>query len=605
MGGEVMYCKYCGEHNIGNQTYCQKCGRIIKTNTISLEETVINENKKLFCEKCGTELSGRYCTECGDVGYNFELKNKKGIKVPNIGINVSSIDDMKLKIKDSPLGEINSIDDIKDIITTKPIIKSSFISALKLLGIGLLISLLLFAAITKIDSVENFLQGIDDAASSIDNFELSKIKPNFVDLFNISLQSPINISANFKGKDSGDKISVDSDMIIYFRFLILLMIPVIAVIIGNRKLFKDEKSSSEKLLEYGITSLIFSVMVKIIAVINQKVIKISDPDSQFNFTFKISFHDLWSLISIFLIIFAIQIIISMIVKKDNPFTIFNIKRFPDLGNRIMMYIKSMALHSGIISVSMVVSALFILIKNDAKFITSLLAGVAILPGMFINSWLLSFGYDMNISVTNQRTTTMNIWKIWDYIGKIDDIMYKKNSSAIWGYVFISLVLIGLIYVIYKVVKDIEKEDYFVKLGFIAGEISIINMLISLLAGTVVKVNNKVVGNIPYDLEDILYEFNLDFLSPLAESGGIKQVYPLMSIILVSIIWVFAIGTIIYYLKDNKIYHNVASFIDRNNFKIIAVYSALVLISFYLVQSQLLNDFMYNIFHLFPMFNYFL
>ena len=59
----------------------------------------------------------------------------------------------------------------------------------------------------------------------------------------------------------------------------------------------------------------------------------------------------------------------------------------------------------------------------------------------------------------------------------------------WAYLSLILVFTGLIYVIYRVVKDIEKEDYFKKLGFIAGVISIINIIFSYLGTTVIKTSN--------------------------------------------------------------------------------------------------------------------
>lgn len=329
-----MYCKYCGEHNHADQTYCQNCGKIIKTNTISIEKTTITENKTAFCKKCGTEVFDRYCTECGNVGYNLEHKSRTGPKVPDLGINLGSIDDIKSKIQNSALGDIKSVDDVKNIVSSKPVIKSSFISALKILGIGLLISLLIFTVITKIDVVERLLYSIDAVANNsyLDLGQISKLKPNFIDMFNLSLQSPISLSAKVQGEDYGNKITEATKMIITLKLLILLLIPIIGVFISQLKLFKDEKTSSENLMQYGVTSLIFSILVKILALINQKVVKLGDPDF-IRFTIKIGLHDLWSLLTVFLIIFGLQIIMSMIMKKDNPFEILNIKQYPDLGNR--------------------------------------------------------------------------------------------------------------------------------------------------------------------------------------------------------------------------------------------------------------------------------
>lgn len=600
-----MYCKYCGEHNHTDQTYCQNCGKVIKINTISLEKTTFTENKTAFCKKCGTAVLDRYCTECGTVGYNLERKHKTSPKMPDIGINLGSIDDIKSKIQKSSLGEIKSVDDVKNMVASKPVLKSSFISALKILGIGLIISLLVFTVITKIEVIEELLYNIDRAAS-FGYEEISKLKPNFIDVFNLSLQSPINLSATIQGENYGEKIASGAKMVMSFKLLILLLIPAIAVFISQLKLFKDEKTSKEHLMEYGITSLIFSVMVKILAVINQKSIKISDPSDYLKFTLKIGLHDLWSLLSIFLIIFGLQIIISMIMKKDNPFEILNIKQYPDLGNRIMTYVKSMGIFTGIVTIVMLLIFIIIASKESggAKYIT--MFGIVMLPAIFVHTWLFSFGSNMATLATGTKPMSVNIWKTWKGIGALKGYNYGNGSSwVIWGYIFVIAIFLGLIYVIYKVLKDIEEEEYFVKLGFIAGSISIINIALSYFVSLGLKISGKASSGYGYDVSDALYGLNLGFLDFMADSGTLKQSYTILSIMVTSFIWIFAIGVIIYYLRKNEVYNKVKSFIEEYRKKLVIGYTALILISFYLLQTKIIEDMVEVIFNLFPMIDMFL
>lgn len=599
-----MYCKYCGQHNASDQTYCQNCGKLIKINTISLDKRNITEKKTSYCKKCGTAVLDRYCTECGTVAYALELKQETKFKAPDLNINIGKIDDLKSKFQDSPLGDIKSVGDVKSIITSKPIFKTSFIGALKILGIGLLISLLLFTVITKIEPVEEILYNIDRAAS-FGYPEISKVKPNFVDVFNLSLQSPTNLSLNFEGEDYGEKIAIGAKMIMSFKFLILLIIPAIAVIIGQRKLFKDEKSSSENLLEYGFTSLIFSIIVKVIALINQRNIKISDPYDQFKFKLGIGFHDLWSLLTIFTIIFVFHIIISMIIKKDNPFTIFNIKQYPNLGNRINTYIKSMGIYAGIISIAIILMLIYIGVKNGTKALPSTIIGIVLAPAVFVHTWFLSFGYNMTTMATGQRPASFSIWKAWKGVGELKKYSYGSESGAIWGYLFILAILIGLIYVVYRVVKDIETEGYFLKLGFIAGSISVINVVFSYLGSIGLTASTKVTGDTYYTIADILYELDLGFLGPIANAGALKQSYSFMSIIVATFIWIFAVGAIIYFVREKEVYNKIVSFLDTHKQKIIIGYSALIVVSFYLVQSKLLENMAQVILNVFPMMDMFL
>lgn len=597
-----MYCKYCGEHNHADQTYCQNCGKMIKTNTMSLEKTTITENKTAFCKKCGTEVFDRYCTECGTVGYNFQYKSRTGPKVPDLGINLGSIDDIKSKIQNSALGDIKSVDDVKNIVASKPVIKSSFISALKMLGIGLLISLLIFTVITKIDVVERLLYSIDAVANNsyLDLGQTSKLKPNFIDMFNLSLQSPISLSAKVQAEDYGNKVTEGTKMIMSLKLLILLLIPIIGVFISQLKLFKDEKTSTENLMQYGVTSLIFSIMVKVLALINQRVVKLGDPDF-IRFTIKIGLHDLWSLLTVFLIIFGLQIIISMIMKKDNPFEILSIKQCPDLGNRIMTYIKSMAIFAGIVSVAILLIYIIIASKEggDTKFIT--MFGIFMLPAIFVHTWLFSFGSNMATLSTGTKPMAANIWKTWKGIGELKGYNYGNSDSwVIWGYIFIIAIFLGLIYVLYKVLKDIEEEEYFIKLGFIAGAISIINIALSYFATIGLKISGSGGSGNEYGLRDALYYFDISFLSMLTEPGTLKQSYTILSIIVTTFIWIFVVGAVIYYLRNNEVYYKVRTFVEDNGKKLIIGYTALTFISFYLLQTKIMEDMVYMMLDIFPM-----
>lgn len=594
-----MYCKYCGEQNINNQTYCENCGKKLSNNTISLEKSTISVKKTDFCKKCGTQIKERYCSECGAVAYTLDIKQEAArFKAPDININIGSLDDLKSKLKESPISEIRSVDDVKAIVSSKPVLKTSFISSIKILGIGLLISLLIFMAITNIEPVEEILYAIDQAA----NYgypQISKLKPNFVDIFNLSLQAPTNISMNFAGDDYGAKIDIGAKAIMSFKLLILLIIPAIAVIISQLKLFKNESSSSENILEYGVTSLIFSILVKIIALINKRTVKIADDYDMFTFKLGISFSDLWSLLTIFMIIFAMHIVISMIIKKDNPFGLLNIKQYPDLGNRIYTYIKSMGIYVGIVSVAMLIILIYMINDGGAEGAASVIIGVLMAPALFIHMWLLSFGYNMDTAATGQKTMTFSIWKSWSGLGELRRI---TDSGTAWGYLFILGLIIGLIYVIYRVTKDIESEGYFVKLGFIAGAISIINLLLSYLGSIGIKVNSKVSGDMPIDLRDVLYEFDLEFLEPIISAGGLNQSYSIVSIVLLTFIWVFPIGAIIYFTREKDIYYKISSFLDEYKQKLTIGYSALILVSFYLLQSKVLSNMADVIFRVFPMMN---
>ena len=581
-----MYCKYCGEQNSSDQSYCQNCGKSIKTNTVDIERLSIEETKTAFCRKCGTAVLDRYCSECGTVGYNFEQKQGTEFKMPKMNHNIGSIDDLKTKVQDS-VGDIKSVDDVKNIVSSKPIIKESFINSLKILGIGLLISFLLFAIVAKTSPMEDILEGFDELGS-YEYQELSKIKPNFIDFFNISLQSPINIGAGIKAENeySGNKASGDMGGTIKFNLLILLLIPLIAVVAAQFKLFKDDKSSKENLMIYGLTSFIFSIFVKIIALISQRNIKIVEEyylDATFKF--KLGFHDFWSIFSVFLIVFVIHIIVSMIMKKDNPFEILNIKQYPELGDKTKIYIKTMSIFTAILTVAIVLVMFASMGKEGAAIKDMFTFGAFVIPAFFINAWLFVFGNGLTF-MPAMGQKPLSIFGAWKGITEA-----KRNGidGTIWGYIFIIAVFVGLIYVIYKIVKDVEKEGFFVKLGFIAGSMSVINILMSFLISTSLKFSGK---GMEY-IKEMMYMLDLDMFDFITNVKLIRISYTFLNIAIMTFIWVFAIGALVYYLRENEIYKKVEDFVNGNDKKLLIGYCILILVTYYLFQTKFVEDMFRN------------
>lgn len=590
-----MYCRHCGTHNVNDQTYCKNCGKIIKSNSILNEKSNIIETKTSFCRKCGTQVFDRYCPECGTAGYDLEIKQGMRITPSDIGINKGKIIELKSIVKDTGIEDIKSVEDVKKIIARKPILKESFISAIKILGIGLLVSLVIFFGITKIEFVEELMYEFEDLADYVDP-QMAKMKPNFLDLFNLSLLSPFNMSAKVAGDlyGYGNSNSANVSVNLSFKILFMLLIPVIALIAGQWKLFRNERTSVENMKNYALTSLMFSILVKITAILSQRNIKIDD---YIQFKLKIAYHDLLSLVSVFLIIFVFHIILNMIIKRDNPFAVLNVKQYPDLGNRIISYVKSMGLYALIISASLLIVFLGMMIKDGEEFKLVSLIGLLIAPNVFINSWLLPFGYGLTTAVTRIKPVVISIFKTWKGIGTLkDNAYYDLGSGPIWGYLLIIFALIGIVYIIYKVVKDVEREGYFIKLGLIAAAISIVNAAIAYLVSMTIKVS----GN-----SDIAYELGLDFLGFMGSTGTLKQSYSFINIIIVTCIWVFAIGAINYYLRENHIYGNVTSVLEQHRIKFVAGYGVIIVALVYLVQTKLLQNLTNMILNnLFPLLNMF-
>lgn len=586
-----MYCKNCGKKNINNQTYCSNCGHPLQDHTISMDKRDILEERSSYCKNCSNKLEkDRYCTNCGRASYSVEFKEDIIFKVPDI--KIGSVDDIKEKIQKSQLGEIKNIDDVKDVIKSQPILKDSLFSALKILGAGLGISLLIFLVIFNIGPLKELFAGIEEAANY--GFpQMKKMKPNFIDFFNLSLLSPIKLSFSMKGEEYGQVLNISSKILLSFKPLILLIVPIGSVIAGQFKLFKSSKKSKESFLEYGLTSFFFTIMVGLISLFNSRSIKITD--TYLNLKVRLNFQTIGHLIAVFFIIFAIQLIIGMIIKKDNPFEILNTKLYDQLGDKVHTYLKGMGLFVSIITIEMILVLIITLtLKAKMPFPIAIITGIIIGPILFLNGWLMSSGFSLSNKVGSFFTlANISIWSGFKGAGKLkSNFIFDAGGLRVWAYLFLFLLIIGFVYVIYNVIKEIEInemeiKDYFLKLGLIAGCISLINIFLSYGGRTLVNMSNKL-GDSIYGPSDILKELSLDFLASLLESGAIKQSYNIFNIILVTFIVIFAIGSILYFLKTNGKGDLVTNFVNQYNKKLIIGYSLLFLIITFLLLSKIIT-----------------
>ena len=607
-GGERMHCKYCGELNDGRGSYCVNCGKKIR-NIQSREIKGVSETKLAFCKKCGGAITDRYCMSCGTSGYALELRQGVKFKAPDININKDAIDSMKKKVASMPVDDMKNVikdkatvENVKDYVKTNADFKKATIAAAKMVGIGLLISLVIFFAISSTEPVSYLFQSIEETASYTDP-QMEKIKPNFIDLFSTSVMSPSRIAVSFKGEG----IDVDANSTINFKFLGLILIPLIAVFIGQLDRFKDKNSTKENLPFYALSSIIFSVVLGIISLINTSSIKIVDEYSDSAFRLRLGTGNFLSIISVFMLIFLMQAVISALVKKDNPFAILNNDKLGNLGDNMLSYVKSMSVFALAVSIALVLSIVVLGMEFDLEPGMIMLAGLVMTPMLFIQAWLYSFGYSLNTEMLGQSPYKLSIWKTFSGASEMGD--YISGPGPGLAMVIVLLMLLGVAFVLFRVVNNIEKDnDFFLKLGALAGSISIFNILLSFLVGFSLKLKNNTSASSYYNLGDILYEFDLGMLMPLTGSGSLSQSYGIISIIIVTFLWVFAIGGLVFFLSNKDEFVKVTSAIDTKMKFIIPVYALILAVSF----NTAVKEFMFeipgmviNMFPIFGMLEYFL
>lgn len=595
-----MHCKYCGELNDGKGSYCSNCGKKIR-NIQSREIKGVSEIKSSFCKKCGGAITDRYCMSCGTSGYALELRQGVKFKAPDININKDAIDSMKKKVASMPVDDMKNairdkatVENVKEYVKTNANFKEASISALRMIAIGLFISLALFFAISSSEPVAYLFESIEESASYIDP-QMSKIKPNFVDLFSSSIMSPSRVAVSFKGEG----IDASANATINYKFLTLALIPLLAVFTGQMDRFRDKNSTKDNIPFYALSSIIFSLLMGIISFVNTSNIKIVDEYSDATFRLKLGSGNLMSIVSVFLLIFFFQVMLSAIVKKDNPFALLNTDRFGNIGDYTLSYVKSMGALSLAVSAALIISFLIVGDEFGMEMGYSMVGGLIMAPVVFIQSWLYSFGYSISTEALNQMPYEMSIWKTLGGASEMSD--YISGPAPVIAMMVILLILVGVALVVYRSVKDIDRDkDFFLKLGVLAGSISAFNILLSFLVSFSAKLKNSTSATSYYDIGDVLYEFDLGMLMPLSGTGSISTGYGIISIIFTTFVWVFAIGGLVFFLKENEVFEKITSFINDKFMLMISVFGLVMVVALYNVLEEFIFAVPGMLINLFPM-----
>lgn len=589
-----MHCKYCGELNDHKGTYCIKCGKKIKDLT-SIEVKGVDEVKSSFCKKCGDKVTNRYCTNCGTFAYVLELKEASKFKTSEFNINKDAFENIKSKVSKVPVEDMKknikdkvTFENVKEYVSTNAGLKQASFSALQMIGVGLLLSFVLFSIIKNLEPVQYLFDNLDRSASYIDP-QIAKLKPNFIDFFNLSMLSPANFSLNFRE----DSINIGANVTMQFKLIMFMFIPILAVFIGQLKQFKNDKSTSDNIAFYSLSALIFSIVLKIISMITTSNIRINDDYGGGSLKISMGFGNIVSIFSMFLFVLAIQMIISGLIKRDNPFAFLKITKIGnlnvkigDLSNSLFTYVKSMSVFSFIITISLIIALISIKDEMGGKTSSILISSFFFIPTLFSQSWLFSSGFGIQTKVMDQFPVDLNIWKSFAWLKESGS--YMADANLIWAYLVIIGALLGIVYVVYKSVKDIEKDsDFFIKIGSLAGFIIILNILLSYLVNIGVKIKNISTGS-NYELADMLYDLDLRMLIPFIGSGTMSQGYLIATIIVTTLIWIFAIGALVYFLNDKEIFKTINLFIDEKSKIIISAYSLLMIISF----TMAIKEFIY-------------
>jgi len=328
-----VYCNQCGNENKSSNNYCHSCG--IKINLYNVPNVAFVKKQSDFCNQCGVRLVGQYCSECGRPVDIYSISNKK------ISLDMETVksNTQNLITKDGFLAER-----IKNFFLED---KKVWIESLIGAGIAFIVGLVICFMLDLV-----FLRGIKEGINEIYNqtntVESSikmRLKPNAIDILQASMQTPFKIS--FRGNLGG----TNNNILISFRFafLLFLLIPGSSFLAGNFRKYKEGSSTIDGLGYYIRTSLIFSIVLNVFSLLNYKLISGANKFIiDFSFKFHGGFAFFRGLLGTFMIAFLIQLIWSLIIKKESISNIYKEMPFSDSIGSFVWIIKWQFIYSGIL-----------------------------------------------------------------------------------------------------------------------------------------------------------------------------------------------------------------------------------------------------------------
>lgn len=483
------------------------------------------------------------------------------------------------------LEHVNIKESFNEIKNDRELITHSMIGALKIFSIGFLISLIIFMLISNIDAVQEMQDSYKYIAMN-DGVQKFRMAPNALDLFNMSFQSSwfLEGSAKVNEYDLG-KLKVKIDV----AFLILLLIPFIAIFISQRKLFQNKNSTARNIKEYLLTSAFFSALLSIIMLFNKKVMIVTDSYSGTYINVTGYFGILSNLIMIFLVAFLMQLIISAFMKKEKLSNIVANENFHNIIDAINSFLKNLSYITILCLIALVVLSIYII--NYELFDQSIFMILLLIPNLFIAIWLFISGNGIVFSIPESSYGDLFIGNAWNGIVALQDLFYVKLIDALPLYLLIIVIMIGVLFVFVQAIQKLSQENYFKNLLYFASCLTIINL--SLAFFTRLQIGYKA-ENIRYLME--FMADNLGIASSFANQS-ISIGYPLVQVGLITFFSVLVLGGLIYLLSNQNLYIKINDFVLRKE-RAIKVGYGLTLLCLFIIIAVKITDYSHYIDYLF-------
>lgn len=567
-----MFCKFCGEKNTDRDNYCIKCGTNLNDNySMSRTSNFIEENNP-FCKNCGCQSADRYCTQCGSGTYKLMPQQGIDFKIESIK-NIKSIADATFTNK-KLIKQVNIKESFNEIANDRELITNSLIATLKIMSIGVFISVILFMLITNIDAVKE-LQNSYKYIPQSDSVQKLRMAPNALDLFNMSFQSSwfLEGSAKIDGYNLGIiKVKID------LALLILLLIPFIAIFISQFKLFKNGNSTARNIKEYLLTAVFFSSLLTIIMLFNRKAIIMTEDYSNSFINMSGSFGIISNFTMVLLITFLMQLIISIFVKKEKLFDIIANDFFNNIMGAITVFLKNLSYITVLCLFALIAYMLYI--SFTIRSITTIFL---LIPNIFIAVWLFISGNKFVFSIPGEAYPDLSIWSTWNGIVRIQDLFYVKFIDALPLYLLIILILLGVLFVLVQAIQKLSQENFFKHLLAFASGLTIINLIMAFFTRLYIDFKIENTHYLMEVMEDII---GLPFISA---NQSIIIGFSLFDVGMITFFSVLIVGGLIYLLSSQNLYIKINDFMVRKE-RPIKIGYGLTLLGLFVIIAVKITDY---------------
>jgi hypothetical protein len=451
-----MFCNHCGSEIEKDSRYCPQCG--INLN-VDIAPSYIGE-KSRFCNTCGIATSGNYCSNCGHscetvksvplkgeaLKKTFTAFNQKAQKHTEY-LNKSVFSNALIWCRATGTT-------IKDKCSDKNNLKAYGLASIAALLSSYFLALVLWLVIQQMSFVKEGYQTLNAFGKGL---------PNFMDMAHLAWQSI------FKGKvviQGGDGFSVI--LLSSVHFVILFAIPVFSVWVSQKVLKKNMKA---KIIDYGIVSVIFTVMFHIISIANQHSIS----QEIYIMTLELSYGVL-----LFRNIIGIGLIFFLLSLLFNPqmLAAFNqtkyIKQLEKIKSPLILGLRASLQILVFGSALTFVIILFASVFFEMTFTSVIFLLLIVWPNVALNSINLLFAGTMRV-ISDE--STYQLFSLFDVLKYYSHLIGDEPIFLV-GLVVVIAIFTGVVVILIGQLNQLGKNRELMETAVYAGTIFLVTQIVA-------------------------------------------------------------------------------------------------------------------------------